>query len=169
MSTSGDPWYSDPAEAMLYEGYEPEPRLAAQDVADYFLVLGSDEYQDENISNLKLQKLCYYAQGLCLAIHDRPLFDQDIVAWQHGPVIRELWDTYRVSGSRGIEKPDDFDFSLVRPEDIDIMDDVFEEYGQFSAWKLRDMTHAEGPWKDTEINDVISLDKMKKYFRGLVY
>ncbi len=39
-------------------------------MADYFLVLGSDEYADESVSNLKLQKLCYYAQGFSLALHE---------------------------------------------------------------------------------------------------
>ena len=37
------------------------------DVANYFLTLeGNDE--DEGITNLKMQKLCYYAQGLWFAI-----------------------------------------------------------------------------------------------------
>ena len=73
--------------------------------------LDPDEYQDENISNLKLQKLCYYAQGLCLAgFTTGALFDEDIVAWQHGPVIRELWDTYRVNGL--LHQPDRLTFGL---------------------------------------------------------
>ena len=150
------------------EGRASATRPAARDVADYFLVLGSDEYADESVSNLKLQKLCYYAQGFSLAIHDRPLFDEAIVAWQHGPVVRELWDVYRANGARGIEKPETWDFSRFAPEDLDVMNEVYEVFGQYSAWKLRDMTHEEPPWKETPINGVILHDKLRKYFRTRV-
>lgn len=150
------------------EGRASATRPAARDVADYFLVLGSDEYADESVSNLKLQKLCYYAQGFSLAIHDRPLFDEAIVAWQHGPVVRELWDVYRANGARGIEKPETWDFSRFAPEDLDVMNEVYEVFGQYSAWKLRDMTHEEPPWKETPINGVIPHDKLRKYFRTRV-
>ena len=54
-------------------------------IANYFLSLSDPEIGD-GISNLKLQKLCYYAQGFYLAQHDTPLFEDTIEAWQHGPV-----------------------------------------------------------------------------------
>jgi uncharacterized phage-associated protein len=39
-------------------------------------------------------------------------------------------------------------------------------YGQFSAWKLRNMTHDEEPWKDAHKGDiVIDLQDMKQYFK----
>lgn len=151
------------------EGRASASRLTAQDVADYFLVLGSDEYADESVSNLKLQKLCYYAQGFSLALQDRPLFDEEIVAWRHGPVVRELWDVYGANGARGIEKPESWDFSRFSPEDRDVMNEVYEVFGQYSAWKLRDMTHDEPPWKETPINGVIPHDRMKQYFRTRIY
>ena len=163
--------YADPSEALVHGTGKREVavRPKAQDVADYFLVLGSDEYADESVSNLKLQKLCYYAQGFCLAVHGRPLFDEEIVAWQHGPVIRELWNAYRANGARGIEKPESWDFSLFSPGDREVMDDVYEAFGQFSAWKLRDMSHEEPPWKETPVNGVITHDRMKNYFRTRIY
>ena len=39
-----------------------EITITAQDVADFFLA-SVDELHGDNISNLKLQKLLYYAQG----------------------------------------------------------------------------------------------------------
>jgi len=42
------------------------------DVAKYFLAQSSEDAGDL-ISNLKLQKLVYYAQGFSLALNGRPL------------------------------------------------------------------------------------------------
>lgn len=56
------------------------------DVAKYFLAQ-QDETAGDLISNLKLQKLIYYAQGFHLAISDRPLFPEPIKAWIHGPAV----------------------------------------------------------------------------------
>ena len=80
------------------------PAITAQDVADYFLFLVDDPSGD-NLSNLKLQKLVYYAQGFYLAIHDRPLFDDAICAWEHGPVVPSLYRRYKKYGSGGIPAP----------------------------------------------------------------
>ena len=46
--------------------------LTCFDVAEYFLAK-TDEDAGDAISNLKLQKLVYYAQGCCLAMYGRPL------------------------------------------------------------------------------------------------
>ena len=48
--------------------------LSCYDVAEYFLSK-TDEEAGDVISNLKLQKLVYYAQGFSLAVNDEPLFD----------------------------------------------------------------------------------------------
>ena len=38
------------------------------------------------MSTMKLQKLCYYAQVWSLVWDDYPLFDEDFEAWANGPV-----------------------------------------------------------------------------------
>ncbi len=48
--------------------------------------------EDELLSHLKLQKLLYFCQGFTLAMTGKPLFSEAIVAWEHGPVVREVWD-----------------------------------------------------------------------------
>ena len=47
--------------------------VSVHDVARYFLSLADDEAGDL-LSNLKLQKLCYYAQGFRLALSGKPLY-----------------------------------------------------------------------------------------------
>lgn len=53
-------------------------------VADYFLNKASKEEDGgEIISNLKLQKLVYYAQGFHLAMYNQPLYTESLEAWTH--------------------------------------------------------------------------------------
>jgi uncharacterized phage-associated protein len=58
--------------------------MPACSVAKYFVSL-VDEEAGDSISNLKLQKLLYYAQGAHLALHNTPLFPEAIEAWTRGP------------------------------------------------------------------------------------
>lgn len=137
--------------------------LTCFDVAEYFLAK-TDETAGDAISNLKLQKLVYYAQGFALAMTGKPLFNEDFRAWQHGPVIPELYQKYKTNGALGIKPPSNFDASKFTAEQKDVLEQVYEAYGQFSAWKLRNMTHEEAPWEDTPIDDVISKELMRDFF-----
>ena len=85
---------------------------SAHDVAKYFLSL-IDEDAGDTISNLKLQKLVYYAQGFHLALFDRPLFNEEVKAWMHGPVVPDLYHEYKIYGSNAIPMPDDFDVESI--------------------------------------------------------
>ena len=69
---------------------------SAVDVARYFLAQSDDDAGDI-ISNLKLQKLLYYAQGVTLALTGKPLFSDPIEAWQHGPVVPSVYRLYKVA------------------------------------------------------------------------
>ena len=68
--------------------------LSCDDAAKYFLAQVSEDAGDL-ISNLKLQKLLYYAQGFHLALYDQPLFPEAIEAWTHGPVVPDLYRHYK--------------------------------------------------------------------------
>ena len=136
-------------------------------VGQYFLSKTDDETEDF-ISNLKLQKLAYYAQGLYLALHNEPLFAESIEAWTYGPVVPSLYHQYKDYGSGCITPPTDFDVSVLTDQARDVLDEVYQVYGQFSGWKLRDMTHEEAPWQEAyakkSLPKIISQAAMKKYF-----
>ena len=144
--------------------------ISCKDVANYFLSL-TDEDSGELISNLRLQKLVYYAQGFHLAIFDTPLFPENIEAWTYGPVIPNLYHEYKDYGQRSIPAPEDFDVSKYDSQTKDLLDEVYNVFGQFSAWKLADMTHQEPPFvmaHKVGQGTSISLESMKKYFETLV-
>lgn len=143
--------------------------LKAEDVARYFLSIQGTEGTVTPISNLKIQKLCYYAQGFALAILDRPLFFEDIEAWEHGPVIEPLWKQFRQYAGDPIPSPTGgIDLKLYDPEIQVLLEGVYREYGRFSAWKLRNMTHTEAPWMNTASHCAMTHAALRKYFKGLV-
>lgn len=53
--------------------------ISCFDVANYFLVLVDREVGD-TITQLKLQKLIYFAQGVHLALFNKPFFEEEIEA-----------------------------------------------------------------------------------------
>jgi len=141
---------------------------SASDVAKWFLAhnrIYVNEEGADSISNLKLQKLLYYAQGSFLAVYGEPLFDDKIMAWQHGPVVESVYREYKANGSEGIPFEDDFDFSSFTTEENELLTEVYNVFGQYSAWKLRNMTHNEAPWKNTEKNHEIPQAAIEDYFK----
>lgn len=137
------------------------------DVARCFLYLDSQQEDGDGISNLKLQKLVYYAQGFSLALLERPLFNSEIQAWTHGPVVPELYHEYKEFGRNPIA----LNLSKFVPEDVfnqeelDLIKEVHSVFGRFSAWSLRNMTHEEEPWQNHERSaDCIPVDELKEYF-----
>lgn len=141
--------------------------LNAIDVAKYFLAL-ADEEAGDLISNLKLQKLVYYAQGFHLAFYDEPLFNEPIEAWTHGPVIPILYHHFKDHGACSIPSPSDMDFSVYDEQTRSLLDEVYSAFGQYEAWKLRNMTHEEPPWRNTPTGQVISHSAMREYFKTLI-
>ncbi len=142
----------------------------ASDVARYLLAK-QDADAGDTISNLKLQKLCYYAQGLSVAVRGEPLYREPVEAWLHGPVIPALYHEYKEYGSAGIPPVTNVDTEAFDLADRMILDDVHAYYGQFSGWRLRQMTHEEAPWKDAfeqDMNHEITLDALKAHFDGEV-
>jgi uncharacterized phage-associated protein len=137
----------------------------ANDVARYFLCL-VDEDSGDLMSNLKLQKLLYYAQGFHLATFGKPLFADKIKAWMHGPVVPDVYHEYKQYGAGAIPRPDDFDPGQFGSELRELLDEVFEVYGQYSATALRNFTHEEPPWRNTETDQEISHDLMRRYFES---
>ena len=133
----------------------------ALEVANYFL-FQSDEEAGDVMSNLKVQKLLYYAQGLYLAANNKPLFAEDIRAWMHGPVVPQVYKKFKKYEAGGVPRPNacpNFSKEIQK-----FLDSIYRVYGQYSAWKLRNFTHEEAPWKNTAQGEIITHAAMKDYF-----
>lgn len=140
------------------------------DVAKYIL-----ENTGE-ISTYKLQKLCYYSQAWNLVWHDVPLYDSPIMAFAHGPVIKELYDYHKDQFS--IKSSDIKKCKLsniLTDSEKDTINRVLQFYGNKTAQWLSDLTHMEEPWRNARkgipdgqpSSKVISLNDMMEYYSSL--
>lgn len=132
------------------------------------IIANTDVEQGELISNLKLQKLLYYMQGFHIAVFDAKLFENDIEAWQYGPVVRDMYFHFKEFGKSSITLTDDATIAEMTDEEEELFNEVLAEYSQFSAIKLMNMTHDELPWEKT-FNEtpqgVITYKLMSDFFK----
>lgn len=114
---------------------------SADRIADTIIDLSRK--RGEAITNLKLQKLLYYAQAWHLVFTDQPLFLDRIEAWVHGPVVPTVFRRFRDCGWSPID-------GSVEPESdkevLNLLNSVLESYGGYSATELERLTHTETPW-----------------------
>lgn len=135
-----------------------------QTIAKYIIL------NSERISNLKLQKLLYYAQGWRLGLTGDPLFREEIQAWVHGPVVPAVFREYKDFRWQTIAKPTD---PIVLPNgEARHIQSVLKAYGSFAAEQLERLSHTEAPWRDARpgladsepSTAVISHESMRDFF-----
>ncbi len=132
------------------------------------IIDNTDFEHGELISNLKLQKLLYYVQGFNLAIMEKPLFSENIEAWQYGPVVREVYFHFKSFGAGNIRLKSNFDLPQMTIDEEKLFNEVMTEYGKYSAVRLMEMTHEELPWKTTFAKNpqgIIDNMIIAKYFK----
>ena len=148
-------------------------KYTAMDIANWFIWRDNIENYDnegDRISLLKLLKLLYYAEGCSLALGRGDLFSDKIVAWEHGPVVEEVY--------RAFDNPyklDCDDTNIIEKINNDkntkeLLEQVYQVFGAYTAWALRNKTHAETPWLNATgngkyLNHEISRADMKSYFK----
>lgn len=147
-------------------------KYTADDVAKWFISRNKMEEPNgaEKLTLLKLLKLLYYAEGCSLALNDRSLFKEPIVAWEYGPVVEEIYKKYSAdSYNLPLSEEDNNISDKFDKEDLECLEQVFQVFGVYSAWALTNKTHKETPWLEatdngSKLKGEISRDTMKKYF-----
>ncbi|MCR5425855.1 MAG: DUF4065 domain-containing protein [Lachnospiraceae bacterium] len=142
-------------------------KCRALEAANYLVYLMSGTVED--LTNMKLNKILYYAQGQCLLQTGEPLFDDAIEAWGHGPVIDAVYHRYKKYNDGTIT---DYDQELAQrmpEEDAELLLHVAREYGRYTASALRSKTHLpNSPWSkvyvDGQHHTVIPVDLIREYF-----
>jgi uncharacterized phage-associated protein len=139
---------------------------SACDIAKYVITL-ANKYDDE-ITQLKLQKLLYYIQGTYLGAGGYAVFDDEMLAWKHGPVVHAVWQQYKDCGKEQLQA-DVSDISL-EPFDKETIEEIYKRYRTFTTKELVDKTHGETPWINArDDNDIITKESIKDYFSENVF
>jgi uncharacterized phage-associated protein len=146
-------------------------------VANFFLA------KSEQITQMQLHKLLYYAQGWHLAVVGKPLLNETVTAWKHGPVVPSLYYDLKKFGAQPIDRPaQTLDRQTGRryapqidPNDhvvCGLLERIRQVYGGLSGKQLSQMTHApDSPWtrvreKHPELFGVeIPNEEIRRYFR----
>lgn len=144
--------------------------MDARTAANYLLYIMGDAFDD--LTNMKINKLLYYAQGYYLKKHGEPLFDDVIEAWDHGPVVPSVYSAYKGYGDRPIRGCNMGMTAGVTPEAEEVLYAVARTYGRYTAGALRNMTHVVGsPWDQVyqagRTHVTIPLPVIQDYFTGL--
>ncbi len=146
-------------------------------VANEFLEIAKKDNKD--LTNLKLVKLMYIAQGLSLAFFDKPIFDSNIEAWKYGPVVPEIYHEFKFFKANPITTKsvdlDGINWTNYQEPKLDdtnskkVVQLVWNWYKDISAERLVELTHSKGtPWSLTYIdglNNVIPNELIKEYYK----
>lgn len=167
ISTDTQKYVVFPPEEMAQINIDDPGRYSIFDVANWFLSKGE-------MTQKKMQKLCYYAQAWCYALKGYRLEDTDYQAWVHGPVSPVLWERFKSFGydTIRISGPVHSNFT---PEDLALLEDVWDTYGKNSGNALEALTHRELPWiearrgyePDESCTVVISPLTMASYYKSI--
>lgn len=118
-----------------------------------------------NCTHLKLQKLLYFFYTDYIRKHKVKPFSEDFLAWDYGPVVREVYDAYKSYGRSNIHSKED-DITLIMKERdfklsvysrfkktsihgnvLETLEETLNEYGDKSATELVNLTHQkDSPW-----------------------
>ena len=145
-------------------------------IADWFLSKLNTDAGD-TISPLKLQKLVYYAQAWHLTVFSTPLFEEDVQAWAHGPVVPSLYHRFKNTFRDHSIEINEIGLETVKfpIETEGLLNEVYSLYGEHSAGYLENLTHSETPWIEARIGipvyqrseAVITHASMIKYYSSL--
>ncbi len=143
---------------------------AAQTIAEWFLIRAASE--GESLTQMKLQKLVYFAHGWHLGIYAEPLISDPIEAWRWGPVIKTLYRKYADCGSRGLPSPAGMR-GVINAQTDALLNRIWSVYKSRSASELSAMTHKAGtPWQKTYQDvrplRIISNNLIEQHYKRLV-
>ena len=123
----------------------PKDRCVPADIAKWFINRADREAGDD-MTHLKLQKLIYFAQAWHLANTGDALFQEDMQAWTHGPVVPSVWHAYKQFQWDSIPTGDDPDVDHRVAQYLEL---IYKNYGKYSAKELERITHRDDPWIET--------------------
>ncbi|MGP1454869.1 MAG: Panacea domain-containing protein [Treponema sp.] len=140
----------------------------------------------QKLNHMKLQKLIYYVDAWHLVFFDAPLIFEDFEAWVHGPVVRTVWNLYK--GKLPVHTEKAMKQERIQPiltafekkvskEQLQLINDVLDEYGTKTSYELELCTHNELPWREArqgyeplENSDkIISKTTMKNYYTMVLH
>ncbi len=155
--------------------------LEARNIAKYFLSKDKEKKLfNTNVmvlngrrcyeGNVRLNKYLYFAQTVYLAKYGELLFQENILAYDNGPIVKEVLEKYAViQGSKNNE--------VILDESIKVfLDKIYEALEKATCEELVEISHEDTAWKELSANtfnapiiDIMKYqEKYKKQYKGLI-
>jgi len=85
-----------------------------------------------------------------LAAFNKELYPEEFEAWEHGPVVPDIYHIFKFYVSNPVPIPEDYkdlkDYFVA--DECDLLGDALRVFSGFVAWELRELSHEEQPWID---------------------
>lgn len=94
------------------------------------------------IDEMKLHKLLYFLQREWLIEFDKPLFSDDLVAWDYGPVSPLVRKVFK-HPNQTFPSP-----VVFQTEEQEVFDRVWATYSAKESWSLSTLSHGEISWRN---------------------
>lgn len=152
-------------------------------VCSYFVCRGMEDQCP--LTQVSLQKLMYFAQGVNLATRGSRLFDENIYAWKWGPVVPSVYGMFKRFGSDPMfeefvvfELGSEFldERNNLTEEEEKVTKFIWDALGKRDPFELVRITHSDGaPWDvvvkkhPADTRDlVIPDDLIRDYFKKIL-
>lgn len=134
-----------------------KPNLTALDYARWFVQKRLDDPRNSFEGNMKLLKLLYFAQLINIAKNDRKLFNDPILAYDHGCVIESIRKAYHKNHALFIREALDATLDI-NELDLETLDITAHIFGHLSAEQLSALNHCHPTWKKARRSAEIVFD-----------
>lgn len=157
-------WAAQPPRAISPKG------ITANIVAD--LILDFCQEHGDLVTNLRLQRLLYFAQGWYLGLHGKKLYPEPLQAWASGPIQPDVYARFASFGALPISNAS---FKWRVPENVrSHIRELMEVYGSFSSFDLQRIACDEEPWRearkglahDAPSSNIIDTATLRRVYRG---
>lgn len=124
------------------------------DFAKFFIKNGADSEPNTYDGNMKLQKLLVLADMAYMAQYQRPLFNDDILAFENGLVVEKVRLRYR-NDYFGLKLDSERFNPDFEEDEYETLNAVIGVYGHLSAKELSDLNHQFNSWKQAYQNGTL--------------
>lgn len=104
----------------------------------------------QGITNLQLQKIMYFSlqyalkNNLFTRQQVNELYDEPFLVWRYGPVVKNIYEKYKVYGSDPITENDN------ACQALSVLNDEIIKLSHEDVFDLVDKSHMENYWKTNE-------------------
>lgn len=131
-------------------------------------IINHEQIEQRYIDNLRLQKILYFIQAVILCNTDHTCFNDEMQAWEYGPVVPTVYHEFKSYGSMNINKKYNVSLSFPDKEDENLIINMLDYLKSYSTSQLITITHNQDPWRNAYrngINSEITPESIKIYFK----